>query len=51
MNSILGGIAALIVGSGLAAATVFGVVSSQTSPSGQSPTNVNQPVVPYGSNN
>lgn len=49
MNSIIGGIAALIVGGGLATATVFGLVSSQTSTSGDSPTNVNQPVIPYGS--
>ncbi|QIX26413.1 hypothetical protein ncot_07215 [Nocardioides sp. JQ2195] len=49
MNGIIGGIAALIVGGGLASATVFGVVSSQTGTSGDSPANVNQPVIPYGS--
>ena len=49
MNSLLGAIVGMVVGGGLAAATVVGVVNSQTSTSGPSPANVNQPVVDYGS--
>jgi hypothetical protein len=48
--TIVGTIAALVVGAVVAAATVFGVVSSQTGASGDSPGNVNQPVIEYGSN-
>lgn len=48
MNSLFGAIVGVVVGGGLAAATVIGVVSSQTSTSGPSPANVNQPVVDYG---
>ena len=44
MNSLLGAIVGLIVGGGLATATVVGVVSSQT----ETPASVNQEVVDYG---
>jgi hypothetical protein len=50
VGTIVGTIAALVVGAAVAAATVFGVVSSQTGASGDSPGNVNQPVIEYGSN-
>lgn len=50
MNILLGGLAALIAGGTLATVTVVGVVSNQTSPEGKSPTNVNAPVIPYGTN-
>ena len=50
MGSIIGGIAALVLGSAVAAATVFGVVSSQTGAPDKSPTSVDAPVVDYGSN-
>lgn len=49
-STIIGGIAALVLGSAVAGVTVFGVVSSQTSPPAKSPANVNAPVVPYGEN-
>jgi Protein of unknown function (DUF2613) len=49
-SSIIGGIAALVVGAALAGATVFGVVSSQTGAPDKSPTSVNAPVVDYGTN-
>ncbi|CAB4741664.1 hypothetical protein GCM10027270_22300 [Nocardioides ginkgobilobae] len=48
MGTILGTVAAMIVGGAVAAVTVVGVVSSQTSPQGDSPANVNAPVVQYG---
>ena len=44
-------VAAMIVGGAVATVTVVGVVSSQTSPQGDSPANVNAPVVVYGSTN
>ena len=51
MGTVLGTIASLIVGAAVASATVFGVVNAQTSASGDSPGNVNQPVIEYGSSN
>jgi hypothetical protein len=48
VGTILGTVAAMIVGGAVAAVTVVGVVSSQTSPQGDSPANVNAPVVQYG---
>jgi hypothetical protein len=41
---------AMVVGGAVASATVIGVINSQTSPSGDSPANVNQPIIEYGSN-
>ncbi|MEV7428894.1 MULTISPECIES: hypothetical protein [unclassified Nocardioides] len=49
MGSILSTIGSLAIGGIVASATIVGVVSSQTSPSGESPANVNQPVIQYGS--
>lgn len=49
-SSIIGGIASLVVGTAVAGATVFGLVSSQTATPEQSPANVNNPVVQYGQN-
>lgn len=49
MNSILAAVAALVVGGGIAGATVFGLVSSQTSAPSQSPGNAENPVIQYGS--
>ncbi|MFC6285661.1 DUF2613 family protein [Nocardioides sp. GCM10027113] len=49
-TSIIGGIAALMLGSAVAGATVFGLVSAQNSAPSQSPANVNQPVIEYGQN-
>lgn len=49
-SSIIGGIASLVVGAAVAGATIFGLVSSQTSGPDQSPANVNHPVVQYGQN-
>lgn len=50
MGTILGTVAAMIVGGAVATVTVVGVVNSQTSPQGPNPTSVNAPVVTYGSN-
>ena len=50
MGTILSTVASLVVGGVVATATVIGVVSSATSPSGGSPANVSQPVIEYGSN-
>jgi hypothetical protein len=44
VNSLIGAIVGVVVGGGLAAATVFGVVSSQTA----TPASVNEQVVDYG---
>lgn len=41
---------ALVIGGIVASATIVGVINSETSPSGDSPANVNQPVIEYGSN-
>jgi hypothetical protein len=52
-TSIIGGIAAFVLGTAVAGATVFGVVSSQTGAPDNSPANVNEPAasIQYGSNN
>jgi hypothetical protein len=45
------GVIALVAGGALAAVTVVGLVSAKTSPSDQSPADVNQPVkIEYGTN-
>ena len=49
-STIIGGIAALVLGSAVAGATVFGLVSTQTAAPDESPTSVEEPVVDYGSN-
>jgi hypothetical protein len=48
MGTIIGTIASVIIGGIVASATIFGVVSSQTSAGGESPANVNAPVIDYG---
>ena len=48
MIKILGTVGSLVAGGTVAAVTVLGLVSSQTGTSGESPANVNQPVVDYG---
>ncbi|GGO69493.1 MULTISPECIES: hypothetical protein [Nocardioides] len=48
MGSILSTFGSLAIGGIVASATIVGVVSSQTSSSGESPANVNQPVIQYG---
>ena len=49
-STIIGGIAALVLGTAVAGATVFGVVSSQTRAPDKSPTSVSEPTVDYGTN-
>lgn len=48
MGTFLGGLAAMLVGAGLATVTVFGVVQSQ---SDNDPEPVEATVVSYGTNN
>lgn len=49
MGTILSTFGSLLIGGIVATATIVGVVNAQTSPSGDSPANVNQPVIQYGS--
>jgi hypothetical protein len=49
-SSIIGAIAALVVGGAIASATVVGLVSSQQGAPSQSPGSVTEPTIPYGSN-
>jgi len=52
VGTILSIIASLVIGGVVATATVIGVVSSQTGTSGESPANVQAPVVvEYGATN
>jgi hypothetical protein len=48
---ILTTLAAMVVGGGIAAGSMYGLISSQTAAPADSPTNVNAPVFDYGSNN
>jgi hypothetical protein len=48
---LLSTFAAIIVGGGIAAGSMYGLVSSQTSAPEDSPANVNAPAFDYGSNN
>jgi hypothetical protein len=48
---ILTTFAALVVGGGIAAGSMYTLLDSQTAPPTDSPTNVNAPVFDYGSNN
>jgi hypothetical protein len=48
---ILTTFAAMIVGAGIAAGSMYGLVSSQTAAPKDSPTNVDSPTFQYGSNN
>jgi hypothetical protein len=49
VGTILSTFGSLLIGGIVASATIFGVVSSQTSPKGENPVNANQPVIEYGS--
>ena len=49
--NILTTFAALIVGGGIAAGSMYGLISTQTAAPSNSPTNVNAPAFDYGSNN
>ena len=51
VGTILGTVAAMIVGGAVATVTVVGVVNSSTSPPDTSPVSVNAPAIDYGSNN
>jgi hypothetical protein len=48
VKKILGTVASVAAGGAVATVTVLGLVSSQTGTSGESPANVNQPIVDYG---
>jgi hypothetical protein len=47
-STILSTIGALFVGGAVASATVFGLVSSETSDPAKSPVSVSNPVIDYG---
>jgi hypothetical protein len=49
-SSIIGVIASLVLGTAVASATIFGVVSSQTGAPDKSPASVETPTIEYGSN-
>ena len=49
-SSIVGAIVSVVVGGAVAAATVVGIVSSQTSTPEKSPVNVGNVGIEYGSN-
>ena len=48
MNPVLLSIAGIIVGGTLAGVTLVGLIQSQSDAPGQSPANVSQPVIDYG---
>ena len=48
---ILTTFAAMVVGGGIAAGSMYGLLASQTAAPADSPTNVNAPEFDYGSNN
>lgn len=50
MTGILAIVGSVIIGGAAAAATIVGVVSTQTAAPATSPTSVSSPVVEYGSN-
>ncbi len=50
IGTIVGTVGSLLVGAAVATVTVIGLVQSQTGADGQSPANVNQPIVQYGTN-
>ena len=49
--NILTTFAAMFVGAGIAAGSMYGLISSQTAAPDDSPASVNAPVFDYGSNN
>jgi len=48
---ILTTFAAMVVGGGIGAGSLYGMLASQTAAPDNSPTNVNAPAFDYGSNN
>lgn len=48
MIKIFGTVGSLVAGGAVATVTVLGLVSAQTGTAGESPANVNQPIVDYG---
>jgi hypothetical protein len=48
---ILTTFAAMVVGGGIAAGSMYGLLAAQTSAPSESPANVNAPTFDYGSNN
>ncbi|WP_344155831.1 hypothetical protein [Nocardioides koreensis] len=48
MNPILMSVVGMVVGGTLAGVTLIGVIESQTDGPGQSPANVSEPVIDYG---
>ncbi len=51
MQALMIAFASVLVGGGLAGATIVGLVNSQTAPPAQSPASVNNPVLEYGTTN
>jgi hypothetical protein len=51
VQSILIAFVSVVVGGGLAGATVVGLVDSQTAPPAKSPASVSDPVLEYGTTN
>jgi hypothetical protein len=51
ISSLVGLVAALLVGGAVGTASIVGYVSSETGPPSKSPANVEQPVIEYGSAN
>jgi hypothetical protein len=49
VGTILSTVVAIVVGGGVALATVIGLVNSQTTAPDTSPTSVNTPAIQYGS--
>lgn len=48
MTTIIGALASVLVGGAVAAVTVIGIVNGQVSSAADSPANVNQPAIQYG---
>ncbi|GHJ60494.1 hypothetical protein NOK12_30120 [Nocardioides sp. OK12] len=50
ISAVVTTVATTVVGGTIAAVTVVGLVNANTGTQGESPANVNQPVVQYGTN-
>lgn len=48
MHPVVLSVAGIVVGGTLAGVTLVGIIQSQTDAPGQSPANVSQPVIDYG---
>ena len=48
MHPVVLSVAGILVGGSLAGVTLVGIIQSQTDAPGQSPANVSQPVIDYG---